>query len=121
MLTISQLWTACADVAVDLDDAGLDWHKLSPVATSLLPIANELTLLHADRAQSGTTHEVRMALGALQMMENSLHWLEQHEYDALETELHRELEHALSAAAQTLEYLEQKTAQGGTTLLPRAT
>jgi hypothetical protein len=107
-MTGATMWQVCAQAAQMLDAASSDWRRLLEVEDTLWPLATAL-----ERASGGSggghsrARSTRQADPDLALLHSSLTWFREHEYDALETELQRQLDIALRCAIAILDRLDQ--------------
>ena len=107
-MTQAEMWKVCEQAALMLDTASYDWQRLLEIEQTLSPLATELAgTTAAWSAGSPGRRAPRRPESELQLLRSCLSWVRQHAYDALETELRRQLDMALRCAMAELDRLEQ--------------
>jgi len=91
-----------------LEVANCDWRMLQQIEKLLRSLSTELVRAMATQPV-GAWHvsEERRGASDLHSLQRSLTWVRQHEYEALESDLHHRLESALESALGTLDRLER--------------
>ena len=104
MVTNAQMWGIWTDAATMLDAADCDWRALQQVEGLLSSLSTEIeqvTRVDTLHPQNGSSS--RHADFDLRALRGSLAWVRRNEYDALESELHQQLDTALRCALRMLD------------------
>lgn len=99
-------WGVLAEAATLLDAADCDWRTLQHTEELLASLASELDQVSTEET-AHTHHGVsaRHTDADLRSLRGSLAWVRRHEYDALESELQKQLDSALRCALRMLDWL----------------
>jgi hypothetical protein len=105
----ADLWRIWIEAACVLDAPDCDWRTLQRMEQLLRLLSSELgRALAAARARAPHGAGERQDAGALRRLRRTLAWVRRHEYDALESELQKQLTSALLLALGPLDSLEQR-------------
>jgi hypothetical protein len=100
-------WGVVAEAATMLDAADWDWRALQQVEGLLSSLSTEIEqVTRVETQHASTGHGAPDA--DLRCLQHLLTWVRRHEYDALESELHHELDIALRCAMNALDGLERR-------------
>jgi hypothetical protein len=104
-VTYDDMWRVCSRVAILMDDANYDWHRLFAIEDTLWPLATDLTAT-VSGARVMNTDDIRRAESHLRLVTTSLTWVRRHRCDALETDMQRHLDVALRSVIDALDRLQ---------------
>lgn len=79
-----------------------DWHRLIAIEETLSPLATSLTAT-VSSTRADNFRDVKQAKADVRLLRNSLTWVQRHRYDALETDMQKQLDIALRSAMAALD------------------